>query len=188
MFSLAFDNNSNALHISRAGCIWIIHFLSEECWCNKKLQQFWISARYSARLICVLLCYISQIQGDSNMTGTDLCVNKPHKSRSYLNHLVYLDAWEVGTRPSPKNLHTLFRITDTSNHSPLDQRTATSCCKQLQYCRNRWVHGTEKGRLVVSFSAFLYLKNNPRESPAVVPSGGPRSIPTVHRPDAFLLN
>jgi hypothetical protein len=22
------------------------------------------------------------------MTGTDLCVNKPHKSRSYLNHLV----------------------------------------------------------------------------------------------------
>jgi hypothetical protein len=23
------------------------------------------------------------------MTRTDLCVNKPHKSRSYLNHLVY---------------------------------------------------------------------------------------------------
>jgi hypothetical protein len=23
------------------------------------------------------------------MTGTDLCVNKPHKSRSYLNHLVH---------------------------------------------------------------------------------------------------
>ena len=22
------------------------------------------------------------------MTGTDLCVNKPHMSRSYLNHLV----------------------------------------------------------------------------------------------------
>jgi hypothetical protein len=30
-----------------------------------------------------------QIQGGSNMTGTDLCVNKPHKSRSYFNHLVY---------------------------------------------------------------------------------------------------
>jgi len=29
-----------------------------------------------------------EIQGVSNMTGTDLCVNKPHKSRSYLNHLV----------------------------------------------------------------------------------------------------
>ena len=29
-----------------------------------------------------------QLQGGSNMTGTDLCVNKPHKSRSYLNHLV----------------------------------------------------------------------------------------------------
>ena len=30
------------------------------------------------------------IQGGSNMTGTDLCVNKPHKSRSYLNHLVIM--------------------------------------------------------------------------------------------------
>jgi hypothetical protein len=29
------------------------------------------------------------IQGGSNMTGTDLCVNKPHKSRSYLNHPVH---------------------------------------------------------------------------------------------------
>ena len=24
------------------------------------------------------------------MTGTDFCVNKPHMSRSYLNHLVYI--------------------------------------------------------------------------------------------------
>jgi hypothetical protein len=31
-----------------------------------------------------------KIQDDSNMTGTGLCVNKPHKSRSYLNHLVLL--------------------------------------------------------------------------------------------------
>jgi len=30
-----------------------------------------------------------KIQGGSNMTGTDVCVNKPHQSRSYLNHLVY---------------------------------------------------------------------------------------------------
>ena len=29
-------------------------------------------------------------QGGSNMTGTDLCVNKPHQSQSYLNHLVYI--------------------------------------------------------------------------------------------------
>jgi hypothetical protein len=29
------------------------------------------------------------LQGGSNMTGTDLCVNKPHKSWSYLNHLVF---------------------------------------------------------------------------------------------------
>jgi len=28
------------------------------------------------------------VQGGSNMTGTDLCVNKPHMSWSYLNHLV----------------------------------------------------------------------------------------------------
>jgi len=28
------------------------------------------------------------LQGGSNMTGTDLCVNKPHKSRSYFNQLV----------------------------------------------------------------------------------------------------
>ena len=29
------------------------------------------------------------IQGGSNMTGTDLCVNKCKQSRSYLNHLVH---------------------------------------------------------------------------------------------------
>ena len=29
------------------------------------------------------------LQGGSNMTGTDLCVNKCKQSRSYLNHLVY---------------------------------------------------------------------------------------------------
>jgi len=31
----------------------------------------------------------THIQGGSDMTGTDLCVNKPQMSRSYLNHLVY---------------------------------------------------------------------------------------------------
>ena len=30
-----------------------------------------------------------KIQGGSNMTRTDFCVNKPHMSQSYLNHLVY---------------------------------------------------------------------------------------------------
>ena len=30
-----------------------------------------------------------KVQVGSNMSGTDLCVNKPHLSRSYLNHLVY---------------------------------------------------------------------------------------------------
>ena len=33
---------------------------------------------------------VPYIQDGSNMTGTDLCVNKPHQSRSYLNHLVYI--------------------------------------------------------------------------------------------------
>jgi hypothetical protein len=28
------------------------------------------------------------VQGGSDMTGTDLCVNKSHLSRSYLNHFV----------------------------------------------------------------------------------------------------
>jgi hypothetical protein len=36
----------------------------------------------SSAYVCI------KIQGGSNMTGTDLCVNKPHLSRSYLNHLV----------------------------------------------------------------------------------------------------
>ena len=35
-----------------------------------------------------LLTWIN-IQSGSNMTGTDLCVNKPHMSQSYLNHLVF---------------------------------------------------------------------------------------------------
>ena len=29
------------------------------------------------------------LQGGSNMTGTDLCVNNINQSLSYLNHLVY---------------------------------------------------------------------------------------------------
>jgi len=32
-----------------------------------------------------------EIQGGSNMTGTDLCVNNCKQSRSYLNHLVYCE-------------------------------------------------------------------------------------------------
>ena len=37
----------------------------------------------------ILLSY-NIIQGGSNMTGTNLYVNKCKQSRSYLNHLVYL--------------------------------------------------------------------------------------------------
>jgi hypothetical protein len=43
----------------------------------------------------------TQIQGGSSMTGTDLCVNKPHKSRSYLNHLVSSSALPTLKRPKP---------------------------------------------------------------------------------------
>jgi hypothetical protein len=46
------------------------------------------------------------------MTGTDLCVNKPHKSRSYLNHLVQVLTINstttvpssVNRRPAPRNM------------------------------------------------------------------------------------
>ena len=33
----------------------------------------------------------TQVQGGSNMTGTDFCVNKPRMYRSYLNHLVRIN-------------------------------------------------------------------------------------------------
>ena len=42
------------------------------------------------RNCCILLDLFHYVQGGSNMTGTDLCVNKPHMSRSYLNHLVHI--------------------------------------------------------------------------------------------------
>jgi hypothetical protein len=41
------------------------------------------------------------IQGGSNMTGTDLCVNTPQKSRSYLNHVV------VFKYPNLRSFHSL---------------------------------------------------------------------------------
>jgi hypothetical protein len=55
---------------------------------------------YVCMYVCMCVCmyvyicmfvfmYVRYVQGGSNMTGTDLCVNKPHKSRSYLNHFVY---------------------------------------------------------------------------------------------------
>jgi hypothetical protein len=38
---------------------------------------------------------ITNVQGGSNMTGTDLCVNKCKQSRSYLNHPVYRSSCKV---------------------------------------------------------------------------------------------
>ena len=49
-----------------------------------------------------------QIQGGSNMTETDLCVNKPHKYRSYSNHLVHL--YDVLTIWRPNGNIFKFRI------------------------------------------------------------------------------
>ena len=37
-----------------------------------------------------------KLQGGSDMTGADLCVNKCKQSRSYLNHLVYTSIIEIG--------------------------------------------------------------------------------------------
>ena len=47
------------------------------------------------------------IQGGSNMTGTDFCVNKPHISRSYMNHLVHgnLDLYMFEDYRVPSNLN-----------------------------------------------------------------------------------
>jgi hypothetical protein len=49
------------------------------------------------------LAYRTDIQGGSNMTGTDLCVNKPHKSRSYLNHLVFSKLDDLNIQSDGKN-------------------------------------------------------------------------------------
>ena len=43
---------------------------------------------FNCVILCILIVFF-YVQGGSNMTGTDLCVNKPHMSRSYLNHLVF---------------------------------------------------------------------------------------------------
>ena len=45
------------------------------------------------------------IQGGSNMTGTDLCVNKCKQSRSYLNHSVFSFSTEKRRFSSPMCLH-----------------------------------------------------------------------------------
>ena len=39
------------------------------------------------------------------MTGTDLCVNKPHKSRSYLNHLVHYGKENYGDTQVCNSVH-----------------------------------------------------------------------------------
>jgi hypothetical protein len=54
------------------------------------------------------------IQGDSNMTGTDLCVNKPGQSRSYLNHLLFIKCCLIEFRywnnSLPKRNYFYFKI------------------------------------------------------------------------------
>jgi hypothetical protein len=49
------------------------------------------------------------------MTGTDLCVNKPHKSRSYLNHLVPVVIMQATVLPNKgsKQAHTKVKSSKT---------------------------------------------------------------------------
>jgi hypothetical protein len=61
------------------------------------------------------------------MTGTDLCVNKPHKSRSYLNHLVYCqdkvkrcerkshNPFEILFQDSPKESEENYEVQDSQS-------------------------------------------------------------------------
>jgi len=44
------------------------------------------------------------------MTGTDLCVNKPHKSRSYLKHLLF---------PKQISVEIINSVTVGKNNVPL---------------------------------------------------------------------
>ena len=50
-------------------------------------QNAWEKNKFKRLASCTLY-----VQGGSNMTGTDLCVNKCKQSRSYLNHLVPTNA------------------------------------------------------------------------------------------------
>ena len=52
-------------------------------------QEIGVPVFIGFKLCVVILKAILLVQGGSNMTGTDLCVNKCKQSRSYLNHLVY---------------------------------------------------------------------------------------------------
>ena len=63
------------------------------------------------------------VQGGSNMTGTDFCVNKPHMSRSYLNHLV-LQYHKVCARWVPRQLT-----------SELKEQHMNACEEHLGHCQ-----------------------------------------------------
>ena len=56
------------------------------------------------------------------MTGTDLCVNKPHQSRSYLNHLV--------------QVHIFFKIWINMHHIYLKVACGDIC---LRGCRDKCI-------------------------------------------------
>jgi hypothetical protein len=75
------------------------------------------------------------------MTGTDLCVNKPHLSRSYLNHLVHPDS-EVHThlltwyvRENPKTAYSVNQNHHT--HLCLHQKAHE---QQTKYNKHRSLH------------------------------------------------
>ena len=60
-------------------CVWTDFVLLHIVWTRRGCHTL-TKKKYSSNI---------KIQGGSNMTGTDLCVNKCKQSRSCLNHLVY---------------------------------------------------------------------------------------------------
>jgi hypothetical protein len=77
-------------------------------------SESWGSGRGRIKSHCI---HVGNIQGGSNMTGTDLCVNKPHKSRSYLNHHVYFDNMTEEIRKGPRKWTSLTGKLESRHNS-----------------------------------------------------------------------
>jgi len=64
-------------------CLFICHLMVKV---NSELTR----VKVMVNVFMEVLSKEGKLQGGSNMTGTDFCVNKPRMSRSYLNHLVQM--------------------------------------------------------------------------------------------------
>ena len=74
---------------------------------NNCLKHAELTGIINKLLLLHLVGCLYYIQGGSNMTGTDLCVNKQHKSPSYLNHLVY--QWCMAKKISDNEIYLLIK-------------------------------------------------------------------------------